>query len=110
MIQLSQGGAFVLQGRLITENADRLSLREINSRLDGADLPPVPDEPITRERARQGTLAYRILSSHNTSGDPGSLKLRVDSLASHDITYVGIIQTARAGGLQEFPVPYALTN
>ena len=61
-------------------------------------------------RPGAGTLAYRILTAHNTSGDPLNLKLRVDSLASHDITYVGIIQTARAGGLKEFPVPYVLTN
>ncbi|MHB8769452.1 MAG: hydratase [Syntrophales bacterium] len=110
MIQLSQGGTFVLQGRLIAQDADRLSPREINNRLAEAGLPPVPGEQITRERAREGTLAHRILSSHNTAGDTRSLKLRVDSLASHDITYVGIIQTARAGGLQEFPVPYVLTN
>jgi len=55
-------------------------------------------------------MAYRILTAHNGSGDPKNLKLRFDALASHDITFVGIIQTARASGLKEFPVPFALTN
>ena len=59
---------------------------------------------------RDGTMAYPILMAHNTSGDPGKLKLRFDAMASHDITYVGIIQTARASGLKEFPLPYVLTN
>ena len=59
---------------------------------------------------RENTIAYSILSAHNTSGDVNSLKIRFDALASHDITYVGIIQTARASGLKEFPIPYVLTN
>ncbi len=110
MVTLSKKGAFVIRGRLIVEDADRVSPEEINNRLAGAGLAPLPGEPITAEKARRGTLAYRILMAHNTSGDPLNLKLRVDSLASHDITYVGIIQTARAGGLKEFPLPYVLTN
>lgn len=57
-----------------------------------------------------GTLAHSILASHNTSGDPGKLKIKFDAMASHDITYVGIIQTARASGLERFPMPYVLTN
>ena len=56
------------------------------------------------------TMAYSVLSSHNSSKDEGKLCIKFDALASHDITYVGIIQTARASGLTEFPVPYALTN
>ncbi len=60
--------------------------------------------------ARQGTMAYRILSAHNTSGHDEKLKIRFDAMVSHDITYVGIIQTARASGMTEFPIPYALTN
>ena len=62
------------------------------------------------EEARKGTMAYAILSAHNTAGDMGSLKLKFDAMASHDITYVGIIQTARASGLERFPLPYVLTN
>ncbi len=60
--------------------------------------------------AARGTLAYRILSAHNTSGREDKLKLRFDAMVSHDITYVGIIQTARASGMTEFPLPYAMTN
>jgi len=110
MVNVSKKGAFVIRGRLVVEDADRLSPEEINKRLAAAGLAPLPGEPITAEKARRGTLAHRILMAHNTSGDPLNLKLRVDSLASHDITYVGIIQTARAGGLKEFPLPYVLTN
>ena len=61
-------------------------------------------------RAKQGTMAWKVLSAHNTSGDMDSLKIRFDAMASHDITYVGIIQTARASGLKQFPLPYVLTN
>ena len=62
------------------------------------------------EEARRQTIAYRILSSHNTSGNDERLKIKFDAMVSHDITYVGIIQTARASGLEEFPIPYAMTN
>ena len=56
------------------------------------------------------TIAYSILQKHNTSGDEGKLKIKFDKITSHDITYVGIIQTARASGLEKFPIPYVLTN
>ena len=62
------------------------------------------------EEARRGTIAYSILQAHNTSGDPNMLKIRFDAMASHDITFVGIIQTARASGMEKFPIPYVLTN
>src|SRR5574344_1291593 len=62
------------------------------------------------EGRREGTMAWRILHSHSRSKDPLALQIRFDSLISHDITYVGIIQTAKASGLTRFPVPYALTN
>ena len=64
----------------------------------------------TPEEARRGTIAWSILQAHNTSGDPEALKIRFDAMASHDITFVGIIQTARASGMTEFPLPYVLTN
>ena len=64
----------------------------------------------TPEDAKRGTIAYSILQAHNTSGDPEALKIRFDAMASHDITFVGIIQTARASGMTEFPLPYVLTN
>ncbi len=62
------------------------------------------------DEGRKKTMAYGILEAHNSSGDMGQLKLKFDAMASHDITYVGIIQTARASGLKEFPLPYVLTN
>ena len=58
----------------------------------------------------ESTMAYSILKAHNTSGSMERLSIRFDAMASHDITYVGIIQTARASGLKEFPLPYVLTN
>ena len=64
----------------------------------------------TAEDAKRGTIAYSILQAHNTSGDPEALKIRFDAMASHDITFVGIIQTARASGMEQFPLPYVLTN
>ena len=64
----------------------------------------------TPDEARRGTIAYRIMEAHNTSGDMGHLKLRFDAMASHDITFVGIIQTAKASGMERFPLPYVLTN
>ncbi|MDD3290090.1 MAG: hydratase [Eubacteriales bacterium] len=72
----------------------------------------VPSEsgPLPKEEARKRTIAYNILQAHNRSADPSKLQITFDSLASHDITYVGIVQTARASGLKEFPMPYAMTN
>ena len=67
-------------------------------------------DPSQIESGRQKTMAYSILSAHNRSGDPARLQIRFDAMASHDITYVGIIQTARASGLERFPIPYVLTN
>ena len=64
----------------------------------------------SKEQLSKNTIAYGILSEHNTSGDNDKLKIKFDKLTSHDITYVGIIQTARASGLEKFPVPYVLTN
>jgi len=65
---------------------------------------------VSAENAEKGTMAYGILSAHNTSGNNDKLKIKFDAMASHDITYVGIIQTARASGLEKFPIPYVLTN
>ena len=65
---------------------------------------------VSAEQARQGTIAYGILKEHNTAPDMKDLRLKFDSMTSHDITYVGIIQTARASGMEKFPLPYVLTN
>ncbi len=64
----------------------------------------------TKEEAKKGTIAYSVLEAHNTSDDMDKLKIKFDAMASHDITYVGIIQTAKASGLKKFPIPYVLTN
>lgn len=99
MIELIKKGVYLLSGQVIVTESDQLSLHEINNQ-----------RPISQEEARTNTITYQILNAHNTSGDWRNLKLRFDSLASHDITYVGIIQTAAASGLKEFPIPYVLTN
>ncbi len=70
----------------------------------------IPARETAAQGGREGTITYRILKAHNTSGSMDRLKLKFDAMASHDITYVGIIQTARASGLKEFPLPYVLTN
>ena len=75
--------------------------------VNGAPLESVPIDP---EVAKKETMAWKILQAHNTSGDPKQLKVKFDAMASHDITYVGIIQQARASGMKQFPIPYALTN
>ena len=92
MITIKHEGTYYHEGKLISmDQAKALGL-------------PAP------ETAKQGTIAYSILKAHNTSGDMSDLKIKMDAMASHDITYVGIIQTARASGLREFPLPYVLTN
>ncbi len=81
--------------------------------LNGTTLVPEKDAPasltLSREEAKKGTIAYGILQAHNTSGDPENLRIKFDAITSHDLTYVGIIQTARASGLEKFPLPYVLT-
>ena len=68
------------------------------------------DFPVSKEEAAKSTIAYSILKAHNTSGNMEKLQIKFDKLTSHDITFVGIIQTARASGLEKFPIPYVLTN
>ncbi|AOT69601.1 hydratase [Geosporobacter ferrireducens] len=100
MIKLYDSGVYLVKGREIIE--DKYDAK-------AALLHKVGKEVI-KAQAIQGTIAYSILERHNTSGSMDKLKLRFDALASHDITYVGIIQTARASGLEKFPLPYVLTN
>ncbi len=90
MIKLIKGGVYYMEGGLVKENRAFM----------------VEEKKI---RAIKGTLTYSVLASHD-KGDGENLKLKFDALASHDITYVGIIQTAKASGLEKFPVPYTLTN
>lgn len=102
MIQLYEQGAFVIDGATIIKEDEAVK---------GALKQAVgEDAALTKEEAKKNTMAYRILEAHNTSGNMEQLKIKFDKLTSHDITFVGIIQTARASGLTEFPVPYVLTN
>ncbi|MDO4437348.1 MAG: hydratase [Coriobacteriaceae bacterium] len=96
-VKLHEGGIYLLDGCRIVPESEAASV-------------PASATALDREDAREGTIAYGILAAHNTSGDMSRLRLRFDALASHDITYVGVIQTAKASGMTEFPVPYVLTN
>lgn len=85
MVKLIKKGVYYKDGRLIKAN--------------GVD-----------EQAKKLTMSYKILNAHNVSGNDKTLKIKFDEITSHDITYVGIIQTAKASGLEKFPIPYTLTN
>ena len=100
MIELLQGGAYLVNGTEVV--ADTLDAAQIIKAKTGKD--------VNKADAAKQTIAYDILASHNTSGNMDKLKIKFDKLTSHDITFVGIIQTARASGLTKFPVPYVLTN
>ena len=89
MITLSQGGAYLIGGERIVEDSAQAS-KEVES---------LTGKSVTKEEAKRETMAYRILADHNTSDNMDKLKIRFDKLTSHDITFVGIIQTARASGL-----------
>ncbi len=100
MITLYEGGAYLINGtELVPDGAEQRAVLKAKT-----------GEETTKEAAAKNTIAYHILQAHNTSGDDKKLQIKFDKLTSHDITFVGIIQTARASGLQEFPIPYVLTN
>ncbi len=100
MIKLYDRGVYLVKGKaLVADNHEA-----------EAALMAIAGRALAKEEAIKNTIAYSILEGHNTSDNMASLKLKFDALASHDITYVGIIQTARASGLKEFPMPYVLTN
>ena len=100
MITLLKNGAYLLRGQEIIEDcADAGAIIKSKTGLD-----------VAKEEAAKNTIAYGILADHNTSGNMDKLKIKFDKLTSHDITFVGIIQTARASGLTKFPMPYVLTN
>ncbi len=106
MINLYEGGAYLVNGtELIPDGADALAAvkNKVGDKTAGG-------RELTKESAKEATIAYGILKAHNTSGNMGKLKIKFDKLTSHDITFVGIIQTARASGLKKFPLPYVLTN
>ena len=100
MIKLHENGVYLLNGTEIIEDNQEAA----------ACLAAKTGKTVTAAEAATGTMAYRILKAHNTSGNMEKLQIKFDKLTSHDITFVGIIQTARASGLEKFPVPYVLTN
>ena len=99
-MKLHENGVYLLNGREIIEDNQEAA----------ACLAAKTGKTVTAAEAVTGTMAYRILKAHNTSGNMEQLQIKFDKLTSHDITFVGIIQTARASGLEKFPVPYVLTN
>ena len=100
MVKLSNCGAFLIGGTEVVENTNEAEAI-LKSKLGSS---------VSKEEAAKNTMAYSILESHNTSGNMEKLQVKFDKLTSHDITFVGIIQTARASGLTKFPIPYVLTN
>ncbi len=100
MVKLLEGGAYLVHGtEIVAQGAEA-----------AAEIKSKTGREVSREEAARNTMAYGILEAHNTSGNMDRLKIRFDKLTSHDITFVGIIQTARASGLTRFPIPYVLTN
>ena len=98
MIQLFSEGAYLVDGTTLVKESEAGALKQLVG------------EKVSKEDAAKNTIAYGILRDHNTSGNMEKLQIRFDKLTSHDITFFGIIQTARASGIEKFPVPYVLTN
>lgn len=98
MVKLYEGGAYLVHGtHLVPEK-------------EAEKVAALTGKKADKEEARKGTMAYSILETHNTSGNMENLKVKFDAMTSHDITFVGIIQTAKASGMEKFPLPYVLTN
>jgi len=98
MVKLYEGGAYLVHGtHLVPEK-------------EAEKVAALTGKKADKEEARKGTMAYSILEAHNTSGNMENLKVKFDAMTSHDITFVGIIQTAKASGMEKFPLPYVLTN
>ena len=98
MIQLFSEGAYLVDGTTLVKESEAGALKQLVG------------EKVSKEDAAKNTIAYGILRDHNTSRNMEKLQIKFDKLTSHDITFVGIIQTARASGIEKFPVPYVLTN
>ena len=99
-MKLYEGGAYLVNGTELIADSPEAQ----------AQVQKCIGHAVAKEDAKKETIAYGILKNHNTSGSMEKLQVRFDKLTSHDITFVGIIQTARASGLEKFPMPYVLTN
>jgi len=111
MVEIVNKGVYLHGSKTILGCDGQISVDNLVHQLEGTDRTTHDIEKLLeKDLARKNTIAYGILMEHNTSNDLQNLKIKFDSLASHDITYVGIIQTAKASGLDQFPVPYVLTN
>ena len=99
-MKLYENGAYLIHGKDVVINGPE-AVAEVASKTG---------KQVTPQDAKKETIAYGILQDHNTSGNMDKLQIKFDKLTSHDITFVGIIQTARASGLEKFPIPYVLTN
>ncbi|WP_312642002.1 hydratase [Hydrogenoanaerobacterium sp.] len=102
MVTLSKTGVYLIDGHKIIPEDDAKGIAIPFDRTAG--------DASAKDAARKGTMAYRIMQQHNTADNMDKLKIKFDAMTSHDITYVGIVQTARASGLEKFPIPYVLTN
>ena len=98
MVKLYDGGVYLVNGAEIVPESESEKVKALTGK------------EANKAEAKKGTMAYNIIKAHNRSDDMEQLRLKFDSMTSHDITYVGIIQTARASGMTEFPLPYVLTN
>lgn len=98
MVKLYDGGVYLVGGKEIVEEQDAAKVQVLTG------------QAANKEEAKKGTIAYSILSAHNTSDNMDKLRIKFDAMTSHDITFVGIVQTAKASGMERFPIPYVLTN
>ncbi|MGN0266682.1 MAG: hydratase [Lachnospiraceae bacterium] len=96
MVKLYDGGVYLVNGTQIVSEAEQAEA--------------ITGKKVSKEEAKKGTIAYSIMKAHNTSDDMDHLRIKFDAMTSHDITFVGIIQTAKASGMDKFPIPYVLTN
>ena len=98
MVKLYDGGVYLVGGNKIVEEKDVAKVQELTG------------QAANKAEAKKGTIAYSILSAHNVSDNMAKLRIKFDAMTSHDITFVGIVQTAKASGMERFPIPYVLTN
>ena len=97
MVKLHEGGVYLVNGETLVPEAETAKVEQMTGKA------------VAKEEAKKGTIAYGIMKAHNQSGDMDKLQIKFDAMVSHDITFVGIIQTARASGMEKFPLPYVLT-